>query len=267
MAKLNDWTKGNLLGKVKTTHVEIATLSNNAGQWFEESRVPLMTTTYNEEGYLVKEVFYALDGNVSQVGLTKYDTDGNRTEVAFHNPNCGLMSLLVCEYDDNGKEIGCVYTSAQGLIIKQKSVPVYDHTGNKAEETWFYEDGTRSRKYTYKYHPDGRLLEQLTYKYADDGSLEEKRISLYGEEGNVVETSCFDADGQLLEGQTRYKYDEQGNEVEVASNNANGGLYSMTSYSYTFDSSGNWISRTEKYKTSVSDFETRSGAYRTLTYY
>jgi hypothetical protein len=267
MTKLNDWTKGSLLGKVKTAHVEIATLSNNAGQWIEESRVPIMTTTYNEKGYVVKEVFYALDGNVSQVGFTKYDVDGNRTEVVFHNPNGGLVSLLVCDYDDNGKEIGCVYTSAQGLITKQKSVPVYDHTGNKADESWFYEDGTLSRKYTYKFHPDGRLLEQLIYKYADDGSLEEKRISIYSEEGNIVETSCLDESGQFLEGQTRYKYDAQGNETEVASYNPNGDLYSTTSYSYTLDSSGNWIRRTEEFKTSLSGFETQRVTYRTLTYY
>jgi len=267
MNKLNDWTKGALLGKVKSSHAEIATLSNNAGQWIEESRVPIMTITYNEEGDVVKEVLYALDGNVSQVGFTKYDTDGNRTEVVFHNPNGGLVSSLVCDYDDNGKEVGSVYTSAQGLITKQKSVPVYDQTGNKAEESWFYEDGTRSRKYIYKYDPDGRLLEQLIHKYADDGSLEEERISLYSEKGNIVETFCLDADGQLLEGQTKYEYDEQGNETEVASYNPNGDLYSTTSYSYTFDSSGNWIKRTENFKTKLSGFETKSITYRTLTYY
>lgn len=267
MIKLNDWIKSNLLGKVKSVHVETATLANAGGRWIEESRVPITTTVYNEEGYIVKEILYASDGNVSRVGHTKYYSNGNRREVLFQNPNGGLLSLMACDFDDNGRETGCVYTSAHGLITKQKSVPFYDEAGNKSEESWFYEDGTLSRKYTYKYSQDGRLSEQLIFKYAEDGALEEKRISLCDEEGNVVETLCLDGEDQLLEGPTRYKYDEQGNEIEVAFYNSNGTLYSLTSYSYTFDSSRNWISRTEEYRTNVSGFETRSIAYRTLIYH
>jgi hypothetical protein len=139
--------------------------------------------------------------------------------------------------------------------------------GNKVEETWLYEDGTYSRKYTYRYHPNGQLSEQLIYKYSDDGSLEEKRTSIYSEKGNIIESLCFDAEDQILEGQTRYKYDENDNETEVATYNTKGGLYSMTFYSYIFDSLGNWIRRTEESKTTVSGFETRTVSYRDLTYY
>lgn len=267
MAKPNDWTKSSLLGKVKTAHVDSAALANNAGEWIEEPRVPVRTTRYNEAGYIIKELFFALDGQVSKVGFTKYDSDWNKTEVLVQNPNGGLLSLLVCEYDDKGHELGSVLTSAPGLITRQKSTPVYDQAGNKVEETWFWEDGTTSRKYAYKYSEDGRLSEQLTYKYTEHGSFEEKWVSRYSEAGQIVETFCLDADDQLLIGRTTYEYDERGNEREVAAHNINGDPYSLTSYTHVFDSVGNWIKRNEEFKTNQSGFETRSVVYRTLTYY
>lgn len=267
MHKVNDWTRHNLKGKVRTTHVESAALSKVAELWTEESRIPMSTTAYNEEGNVVKELLYSLDGSLSKVGFTKYDAVGNRIEVAFQNPTGGLISLLICDYDDNGKELGCFYTSTLGLITKQKSVPVYDKAGHKAEETWFHQDGIRHRKYVYRYLPNGLLSEQLIHKYADDGSLEETRVSSYSENGDIVETSCFNAIGQPIEGRSKYKYDEDHNELEVATYNTDGQLYGVRLYSYLFDSSGNWIRRTESFKTHINGVETRQITYRTITYY
>jgi hypothetical protein len=63
----------------------------------EEARVPITTTEYNAEGYVVKELFYALDGSVSQVGFTKYDIDANKTEVIFQNPKRGLVIMTAMD--------------------------------------------------------------------------------------------------------------------------------------------------------------------------
>ena len=191
MTKANDWNEHKLRGRVKTIHSEVANLSESAGRWSEETRRPLNTMAFNENGCVVKELRYGLDGNLSEIGFTKYDSSGNKTEVIFQNPRGGLRSSLVYEYDEAGKRLGCLSTQADGLIIKQRSRVTYDQSGNMTDELWRYEDGTLSRRYVCKYGPSGQLAEQLLYTYDDDGSIEQKRSSIYDDKENVVESACF----------------------------------------------------------------------------
>jgi YD repeat-containing protein len=102
------------------------------------------------------------------------------------------------------------------LIIKQRCRPRYDRAGKKVEALWFFEDGTRSRKYVYRYRLTGELAQELLYKFADDDAIEEKWSTIYDENGNVVETACFDREGRTIAGPTWYKYDDYGNKVEAA---------------------------------------------------
>lgn len=267
MTKGNDWNKHKLRGRVKSLHSEVANRSESSGRRSEETRRPLSTTAFNENGCVVKELRYDLDGHLSEIGFTKYDANGNRIEVIFQNPRGGLLSSLVYEYDEAGELLGCVSTQAHGLIIKQRSRATYDQAGNKTGELWRYEDGTLSRKYVYKYGPSGQLAEQLLYTYDDDGSIEEKISSIYDQMGNVIESACFDKDDRPIEDRNEYKYNDDGEAIERATFDLKGDLYSTTSYSYDFDAQRNWIKRLEVFKIAKSGFETRIITYRTLKYY
>src|SRR5687767_13374683 len=146
MTNGNDWSRHQLRGRVRYAHSEVVDLSHKAHQWVEEDRRPLNTMAFNENGYVVKELIYDLHGDVSQIGFTKYDAHGNKKESLFKNPRGGLVRSLVCEHDAAGKLVECVYTQADGLIIKQRCRPVYNEAGNKVEEAWFFDDGTPCRK-------------------------------------------------------------------------------------------------------------------------
>jgi hypothetical protein len=267
MTKRTHWGKHHLRGRVKTAHFEVADLSYNAGRWSEAKRRPLTTLLYNEKGYVVKELLYDLDGYVSQVGSKKYDAHDNKREVLFQNPRGGLLSCRVYECDEAGKLLECVSTQAHGLIVKQRCRPRYDPAGRKVEANWFFEDGTPSYKYVYRYRATGELEQQVLYKYDDEGSIEEKWITLYDEKGNVVEAACFDPQGRTIAGPTWYKYDDAGYEIEAATRDLRGDLYSTTCYSYDFDDQRNWIKRLEIFRTAQSGFETRLVTYRRLEYY
>ena len=267
MTKGNDWNKHKLRGRVKFLHSEVANLSESSGRWNEETHRPLNTIAFNENGCVVKELQYDLDGHLSVIGFTKYDANGKKSEVTFQNPRGGLRSSLVYEYDEAGKLLGCVSTQADGLISKQRSRATYDQAGNKTDELWRYEDGTLSRRYVYKYGPDGELAELLLYTYDDDGSIEQKRSSIYDERENVIESACFNEDDRPIEERTEWKYNDDGEVIEVATFNLKGDLYSTTSYSYDVDAQRNWTKRLEIYKTAKSGFETRVITYRTLEYY
>ena len=160
-----------------------------------------------------------------------------------------------------------MHTQAHGVHIKQRCRPRYDRSGKKVEAEWFFEDGTPSRKYVYRYAVTGQLAQQVLYKYADDGSIEERWSTVYNAKGNVVETACFDAEGRTIAGPTWYKYDDDGNEIEAATRDLRGDLYSSTSFSYDLDAQRNWIKRLEVFRTTQRGFETRVITYRVLDYY
>lgn len=267
MTNGNDWGKHHLRGRVKYAHSEVADLSHKARQWVEEQRRPVTTVAFNESGYAVKELLYNVHGEVSQIGSTKFDSHGNKKESLFRNPRGGLLFSLVSEYDETGKLLESVSTQANGLIIKQRCRPVYDPAGKKIEERWFFEDGTLSRKYTYRYRVTGELAQEVLYQYDDDGSIEEKWSRIYDDKENVIEASCFDPQGRTICGPIRYRYNDDGVEIEAATLNLRGDLYSTTTFFYDFDAERNWIKRLEVFKTSESGFETRIVTYRTLEYY
>jgi antitoxin component YwqK of YwqJK toxin-antitoxin module len=267
MTNGTDWSRHHLRGRVLYAHLDVADLAHKAREWVEEDRRPLNTIAFNEDGYVVKEILYNLHGGVSQIGSMKYDVHGNQRESLFKNPRGGLLSSLVCEYDEAGKLLECVSTQAEGLIIKQRCRPLYNKAGKKIEETWFYEDGTLNRKYVYRYRLTGEVVQQVLCKYDDEGSLEEKHVTIYDEQGNVLEASCFDREGRKIAGPIRYRYSDEGVEIEAATISLKGDLYSTTSYHYDFDALGNWIKRLEVFKTNDSGFETRVITYRTLEYY
>jgi antitoxin component YwqK of YwqJK toxin-antitoxin module len=263
----NGWRRHHLKGRVLYAHSEVADLSHKSRQWVEEQRRPLSTVAFNENGLVVKELLYNVDGGLSQIGSIKYDALGNKRKLLFENPRGGLLSSLEFEYDESGKLLECVSTEAYSLISKQRCRPLYDPTGKKVEAIWFFEDGMPARKYVYRYRLTGELAQQLLYKYAGSGIIEEKWSTIYDQDGNILETACFDSQGRTIAGPTWYRYSDRGDEVEAATCDLKGDVYSTTSYSYDFDGQGNWIKRLEVFKTARSDFETRIITYRTLEYY
>ena len=267
MTNGNHWAKHHLRGRVKYAHFDVADLEYHFGRWAEDHRRPLNTLMFNEAGRVIKELLFDCSGCLSQVGFKRYDDRGHKRETLFRNPRGGLLSSLIYKCDEAGKLVECEHTQAHGLIIKQRCRPRYDRAGKKVEALWFFEDGTRSRKYVYRYRLTGALAQELLYKFADDDSIEEKWSTIYDENGNVVETACFDREGRTIAGPTWYKYDDYGNKVEAATRDLKGGLYSTTCYSYDLDPQGNWIKRLEVFKTMNSGFETRVATYRKLEYY
>ncbi len=263
----NHWCKHHLQGRVKCVYYEVADLWPGTGRWIEEQRRPLKTILFNESGYVTKELLYDLDGSLLQVGSTEYDGKGNKTKMLFQNPRGMLLSSRVYKYDEGGRLLECVSTEARGPITKQRCSPLYDDAGNRLEETWCYEDGTPSRKYFYEYHPTGQIARQLMYKYAEDGSIEEKWDSFFDTRGNIVQTVCFDDQGQTIAGPTTYRYNDDGVEIEGATFSLKGDLYSTTSYFYDFNTQRNWIKRLEIFRTTESHFETRVVTYRALEYF
>lgn len=92
----------------------------------------------------------------------------------------------------------------------------------------------------------------------------------YDNKGTRVDSAYFLTAGGTLTGKEVYKYDDRGNMVEMTLHNEDGSLQARETYSYEFDSVGNWVKMT----TSVAvieggklTFEPTEVTYRTIAYY
>src|SRR3954447_11119797 len=107
---VTDRDKDRLIGAVRMIHTESFSLPVEAGAEVEESFLPVHTAIYDEVGNKIKEAFYTLDGEPSEVQLFKYDPDGRIVETSRHKASGGLLNYTTYAYDKDGKEIGRNHT-------------------------------------------------------------------------------------------------------------------------------------------------------------
>jgi hypothetical protein len=263
---MSDREKEHLRGSVRVVHSETNATANESEAEGQESFRPLRTVIYNEAGDKIKECFYALDGQPSEIALTRYDSE-KKIEEAFYKPSGGLLRYTTFSYDEAGRETGRKYVSLMGRPIRQKSVPTYDAGGRKIEEAWFYEDDTRSHKYVYVYGPTGLLAEQTLHKYSDEESPEETHHTIYDTRENIKEYVALDAETKVIVYRYVYSYDDEGNTVEAVAYNPDNSIYGRAFYSYEFDSAGNWIKQAKRFQASQTPSRDVEIIRRTITYY
>jgi hypothetical protein len=226
----SDAADDRLRGAVKTVLQESESLSGPAAG---NDRKPSSMKYYNQDGNLTKQERYDYKGNLSEITVFGY-LDGAR-----------VSNSKGIERPYNPPPI--VMASPSGAP-KPKSDPRYsnkfafryDSQKRLLEKTWFHSNGEVQIRYVYKY--SGNQLEELVY--AHDGSLNQRYIVVFDDKGNEIEQTSF----ETRDGSVRDKY----------------------SYTYEFDTKGNWTKRiTSKSVTKDNklSFEPAYAHYRTITYY
>ena len=174
--KKTDLEHVGLKGKIKTVKVDEARLSNKSGQAVEGKKVQLETTTYGENGMLVKSV--RVDAGARGDYFYSYDANGNRLELIR---NAVTQSRVKTEfkYDGNGNRVEEIQTGDEGLVAR--TTYVYDSKGRCTEKRLFNKQGMFARRtYAYKtddhpteeaeYDPKGGLVGKQSYSYELDST-------------------------------------------------------------------------------------------------
>jgi hypothetical protein len=121
-------------------------------------------------------------------------------------------------------------------------------------------------KHRVKRDSNGNVIEMLLID--NDGSESNRIVNKYDEKGNKIEWALYTPDGKL-NSKHNAVFDAKGNEVEAVAEHPDGSK-TYISYSYEFDSKGNWIKRVDAVK------EAKDGKkayvphyvqYRTIKYY
>jgi hypothetical protein len=203
-----------------------------SGTWSVQGRKRNSFDTYNEHGNKLRTELYDFKGNLYRISVYGF-IDGGRV-VAFRT--------IEHEYDPPPVAI----TAAPGNADK-KFDRRYDH------------------RFEFKYDDKKRLTERKSFQSNGDVWLR----YVYKYNGSQKEELVYTADGTLNQ---RYLYtlDDKGNEVELTIFERSGSIRVEESYTYEFDSKGNWTKRT------TSRVVTKDGRqqlvpynfhFRTITYY
>lgn len=223
---------------------------------FDQEGKPIENSKFNiSDGSLDSKriATYDKSGNVEsdrykgsakpEIPSFEYDQNGNFSKIIYDSEN--EKSEVVFEYDQQQNIIGrSVYTEG---ILEEKAVWEYDKNGNKTiRDLYRYSsNGDFDAKLTiqYEYDRKGRIIanyrfanDTITYKslfeYKKKGKEKIAFIYLHGEEFSYKEATVYNKKYDII---AEKKYHQSGK------------LNYQITYTYKYDSQGNWIERKRFY--------------------
>lgn len=238
-----------LIGPVKTVLIEIAKFANRSGKWVEEGRIPWTSTSYDTSGRRTEENQLYEDVALNFKSIFSYDAEGNLAEGAEYDFRGTPVFKWTYTHDPDRKKIEEIRHEAEGPLFSKSSF-LFDGDGNLIEEYRSHAHIANDFKWVYLYDSEGKKKEETFYVIRARGVLNKtesavdfKRTFIYDAKGHLTEEVRYDAAGEV-----KYK----------------------KSYSYEFDSHGNWIAQTAKEwvtRSGQSYFEPTEVTYRTITYH
>jgi hypothetical protein len=225
-----DASDDGLHGKVKTVLEESEDLS---GRWSVQGRMRDGMDYYDERGNLTRRESYDYKGNLSEIMIFGY-LDGMRVS---------SRKSIRHEYNPPPMMMPSVPGAAKPKPdprYSNKFTFQYDDQKRLIEKSWFMSNGELSIRYVFKYSGN----QQETFSYAADNSPNRHNVSILDQRGNQIEQTIFDP--------------------------RSGSISEKYSYTYEFDTHGNWIKRTTSKWMTKDDKSSYVPAYvhfRTITYY
>jgi hypothetical protein len=260
----SDLQKEGLLGKVKTQVIERATVTTRPGGSAKEQRSFSSMHVYDGNGNCVEAIGVNHDGS-KFINRILYDSSGREIERHFLNANGTMTARSLSFYDDKGQKIETlVYCPLQTLnhILNF----AYDDSGNLIEETLHYPSlSIRNRTVIVR---DNRGNETGRNTYSIDGALTRQDFYTYDEKGRQA-SYIVQNESKVPVIHWTHTYNERGDRKENFVYNREGALYLKETFSYEFDSVGNWVKKRvdiEKFKDGQTGKEVLI-IYRKLTYY
>ena len=229
----SDADEEGLRGPVKSVRTEIQYLVETP---FTRNGTRSSITTYNEKGNRLRKESFDFKNNLDLITVYGY-VDGRRVSAS---------KSIDREY---GLPVGTGGGIGGGGHVpsNRKKDTRYDH--------WF----------EYKYDEKKHLVEQA--EFVSNGDFLER--SVYKYEGNQKEELVYSADGTLRRRDV-YILNDKGDETERTYFDSAGKILSKFSYTYEYDSKGNWTKRTNSQiegSERLRQLNPPSIHLRTITYY
>lgn len=233
------------VGPVASIVVEATDLSTD-GSSTELARYPLMEFQYATSGGILKRIDYAVDKSRSPSRTYTYDNKGKLIQENYHNAVDGEIDIETTYlYDAQGRPFEAISHDTKPNSLLSKEIYVHDPKRNYVEVNEYWGQPLRAKV--------GYLKDAL---------------------GKVVERQQLSTlvQGQAslgYAGKTNFTYNDKGDVVQELSYGVDGNLASRKTFTYEYDSYGNWIKRTSTTEQiDGTSIETINDIlYRKITYY
>lgn len=222
------WTTKNIESKRVLMTIETYDQQGNKTEWnaYMGSDRPLRTSfAYNDEGNVIKQIWYDSADEPEVNTVYNYDAKGN----------------LVEELSSNGVRVGFTYDSRNN----KKSQQVFDVAENEGPRMF----GAVEKTVRYSYDKLNRLIQIASY--SPNGSrvwnpeLQAHRITyVYDGKGQTTSQSVFNDDNSLRT-KTDYAYDSSGRIVKEILFTGKDRVTQLFRYDYEVDTQDNWTVQTK----------------------
>jgi len=268
-----DLASDNLKGNVQSvTEKYYQVLQTKAGkdsvgqQWEMTDRNFIMN--FNDKGWITWATFYKTESTLDYRYEYKYDAGGNRIQETWFDSDNALDYRITRKFSEKGFLVEMKkYTDTTGTC-DEKTIYEVDPTGNPIKTTLY--DGTDAvlGSSTYKYDGfgnmiehddfdskgkptgkiicayDGRHLKTSEDAYTTGDVIMTKQKFVYEYRGHLSGQQNFDNTGKLVE-KNLFTFNDQADVSEWNNYDRTGfEIYNYT-YTYEYDSKGNWITKNQ----------------------
>ncbi len=289
---------GGLVGPVRSVRVWRAQFVRRGGEYVEGRRVPSYAAEYDARGRKTGEARTSPDGSLVTRNAFTYDSGGRLVVMTQDNagpsPNANRTAYA---YDARGRLREETRRSADGTPLG-RAVYTYDSGGNRVGQAEYEAGGALLAALIFKYGGRGRLAEAAfcsgapgggVIAWGDEGGgappppgraagraggppcgdgLLLKRVEFTRDaDGEVTGEGEYAGDGTILARRVVTR-DPGGKWREVAEYGADGLERGGVSFSYEFDSRGNWVRRVERRREGgTREAEPVEVTYREIAYF
>lgn len=190
--------------------------------------------------------------------VTTYNERGNKVRTETYDHKNNLSRIEVYGYLDGAR------VSTYKFIHREYSHPIAIGGGGDRPSTKPL-DPRYHQKFEYKYDEQKRLIERT--EYLSNGEASQRYVYKY--EGNQKEETGYSGNG-TLRWRDVHILDDKGNTIERTDFNYKNSPTGKTTFTYEYDSKGNWTKRTSSPNITneqLRKLNTATVHQRTITYY
>ena len=181
--------------RVKNTHYD-AVSGTDGGRQFETTEVTYYDETGEKEVSRTSESRYRDNGNLYKTSNIEYYEDGKpkNLDITFYNPEGGIQSHKVYNYDKKGNETSSVDEYENGKITKTTIISK-DGDQKKTLDLIIYGEDEKPVSKSHVDYKDGKKFSTTfeEYTYTDDGVTVKRTVSDSRDKVVSVETVHYDA--------------------------------------------------------------------------
>ena len=256
-----------LRGSVKTIQIEIVRGLNPAEPSTESAKILLLKESFDRNGNVTKSLVNDEDGVQRSAHGWKYtyDNEGREIRKEYLDSDGRVTSIGVTRYE--GRERAELTQYNPDGTVNHIWESFFDSRGRLVRDTRNYPTGL-GWEHLYKYDTGGRLIERINRELG--GKVLDTGEWTYDDHGTQTSWIVYKGDGTKIQMfKSQFEYDGDGNISERRDYDPDGSLFNKETYTYQFDSQGNWTRLTktrQRFSRKAITYQ-QEVLYRQITYF